>query len=90
MCKIVDIFYGQNEIAELLFPQNITVDIWKARCLLSDVVRAIDKTLPYNWEWDCSRQKMRVPQECRKIDVNERLRKSIMIVVEEYRKEMLP
>lgn len=89
MSKIINVFYGYEEIAELLFLNIEGLGGYKSKKLLVDVVNTIEKTLPYEWHWDIGHYKMSVSDLWGRMDANERLRESIMKVVKAYRKELI-
>ena len=88
MCKIIDVFYGYQEIAELLF-SGVDIQSYDEYRLVHKAVAAVDKLLPYNWMWKINDYKMLVPGDYTKMDVNEVVRGYIFQVINHYRKKVL-
>ena len=89
MRKIINIFYGYEEIAEILFDGFHSFTTAEQFRILNKAVRTIDKLLPYTWEWKPMEQKMIVPYYYTKMEVNEQTRDIMWQVVHHVRKELI-
>lgn len=89
MRRKVSLFYGYEEIADILFNGFHTITTVEQFEILNDAVRMIDKLLPYNWSWDVAKYTVIAPSIDTKMEVNEHFRKIMWGVVHHIRKELL-
>ena len=89
MCKIIDIFYGYEEISEILFFGIQGLSTSDQLHILNQAVAAIDKLLPYNWDWEVAKYRMKAPVLYNKMEINETFRDIMWTVVNHIRKELL-